>query len=489
MENLPDDFFWFSYNQLNPDLRDLVDGKKKFYDEEKSKLHYVRHGIFEKRKYKVEVPDDFNWLTYNELNPDLRDIVDGQSVYYNEEKSKIHYVRHGYFEGRIYKLEEKINFFKNFCFSKWKNKLIENNIDLSQKLVAINHPYHFTTGGGEKYISTVIKYFIKKGYFIIFFNHSETELIFKTFSQYLNQYECNQIISFHDSLLYDNNFKEKLPEFDYFFYVNNNTIPDFTGIGKINIYHCQFPFDLNHTENSKEKQDIISSYKIIFVNSEFTQQYMYKSLKNKNIIHNNIEVLYPVCYDFIDNINYIKNENTFVMIGRIFQPTPGIHNKRFEIAIKVFNNLNNFDYKLSIIGSVKDIEYYNYLNNLIVDHSKITIYPDISDIEKNEIIQKSKYYIQLTGMTDPQVYQQEHFGISTMECINYNCFPICYNGGYSPYLIKNNENGILVNNESELEDKIKKILNKQIICFPNKESFHLEEYTFEYFENKLNKLL
>jgi len=105
MENLPGDFNWFSYNQLNPDLRDIVDGQSVYYDEEKSKIHYVRHGIFEGRQYKVEVPDDFNWITYNELNTDLRDIVDGESVYYDEEKSKIHYVRHGFFEGRKYKTD------------------------------------------------------------------------------------------------------------------------------------------------------------------------------------------------------------------------------------------------------------------------------------------------------------------------------------------------------------------------------------------------
>ena len=110
MENIPGDFNWFSYNQLNPDLRDIVDGEPVFYDEEKSKIHYVRHGIFEGRQYKVEVPSDFNWIIYNDFNTDLRDIVDGQSVYYDEEKSKIHYLRHGYFEGRKYKVEVPSDF-------------------------------------------------------------------------------------------------------------------------------------------------------------------------------------------------------------------------------------------------------------------------------------------------------------------------------------------------------------------------------------------
>jgi len=106
MIEIPEDFDWYVYNQLNLDLRDIIDGKPVFYQEEHAKLHYMRHGFFENRKYKVEIPIDFDWYVYNQLNPDLRNIIDGKQVFYQEEHAKLHYTRHGFFEGRKYKTND-----------------------------------------------------------------------------------------------------------------------------------------------------------------------------------------------------------------------------------------------------------------------------------------------------------------------------------------------------------------------------------------------
>jgi len=361
----------------------------------------------------------------------------------------------------------------------------------SQKIIGIYHPYHFTLGGGEKYLSTMIKCFIKKGYVVMFYNYSNTSLVFKTFSNYLNPLEIKYIKHFSDRYILNSNYKNNLPKFDYFIYLNNNSIPRFAGLGKINIYHCQFPYDLNVCANINDTNTKIklSSYDIIYVNSEFTENYIKKSFDNKNTFHRNIKILYPSCFYLLNNDYYEKEENTFIMIGRIFPSADGGNNKKFDTAINVFNSLKNLNYKLYIIGSVKDYNYYNYLYNLIEDRNKIFIFTDITDEEKDKLIKKSKYYIQLTGMGDKYAYNQEHFGISTMECINYNCFPICFNGGYSSYIIKNYDNGILIENEDELKTTIMDIVNKKIDCHLNKSSFNLEKYTFEYFEKTLNELI
>jgi len=154
MEYLPGDFDWFIYNRLNPDLRDIVDGQPVFYDEEHSKIHYLRHGIFEGRNYKMDLPLDFIWQTYNRLNPDLRDIVDGQPVFYDEEHSKIHYLRHGIFEGRNYKIDLPLDF-------DWQ-KYLELNTDLNIQYEEQSISHYLNDGFFEnrhyKYDNSIIIY-------------------------------------------------------------------------------------------------------------------------------------------------------------------------------------------------------------------------------------------------------------------------------------------------------------------------------------------
>ena len=66
-----------------------------------------------------------------------------------------------------------------------------------------------------------------------------------------------------------------------------------------------------------------------------------------------------------------KEENTFLMIGRIFNNNNYANNKKFDTAIKVFNKLDTYKFKLDIIGSVKHIDFYNHLSNLIKDKNKL----------------------------------------------------------------------------------------------------------------------
>jgi hypothetical protein len=52
----------------------------------------------EKRKYKYDnLPHDFNWKTYTEINKDLHNL--------NEFDSKMHFERNGHKENRKYKYE------------------------------------------------------------------------------------------------------------------------------------------------------------------------------------------------------------------------------------------------------------------------------------------------------------------------------------------------------------------------------------------------
>jgi glycosyltransferase involved in cell wall biosynthesis len=364
-------------------------------------------------------------------------------------------------------------------------------------LVGIYSPYEYSLGGGENYLSKIMNYFINKDYFVIFFNYTEFNKTRNLLNYYLN-YNSQYVLNIPNKFIIDSNFRDKIHGlFDYFIFMSNISLPSIKGIGKKNIYHCQFPFDLNSSYNvipELIENKTINSYNNIIVNSEFTHKYLLDVYNKYNIQYdiNNIKVVYPVCIDTVNTYKYEKQNYSFVMIGRIFEYSTDANNKHFDKMIKILSDFTDFNYELNIIGSVKSEKWYNYLMQLIRDNNKIKIHCDISEDEKNDIIQNSKYFVQLTGFEENKISNEEHFGISIIEGINYNCIPISYNGGYPPYYIKNNENGYVVNNYEELKILIYNILNNnEIVDYNNfnNSDFNLNKFTYDSFTKSLDEIM
>ena len=404
--------------------------------------------------------------------------------------------------------------YNNFTYikdSQYINKIICQNKNINEqdlyniiinnlKVVCIYSPYEFTTGGGEKYLCDIITEFINNNYLIIFFNFTNNNLLLNTLKKYINiDNKLDRIIHASDIFLTKDFINRIYEKVEYFIYMFNFSIPGFKGFAKHNIFHCQFPFDIDNNIdwnkddyinwNKNKKEEVLNSYQKIIVNSEFTFNHINDMYKFYNINYKyNISILYPCCIENkLFNFNpENKVKDTFVMVGRIFEHNPNANNKRFDIAINIFNELNDYDYKLILIGSVKNKLYYNKLQNMIGNNNKIKIYSDIDDVQKNNFLKESKYYIQLTGMEDTSVKCQEHFGISLIEALNYSCIPICYNGGYAPYIINNNINGLLINNRQELKCTLKNIMNNDLNIVNY--NFDLDKYNKQSYVSNLNKI-
>ena len=111
LEHLPDDFDCDTYVALNPDIPCRF-----LHTDSSVKLHYELYGRVASRKYKIHrtnVPVDFNWKLYKELNPNL-DLK-------SELNAVIHYNTIGYYKQLIYKYEDME-----------KNHQMEKNIYLNQ---------------------------------------------------------------------------------------------------------------------------------------------------------------------------------------------------------------------------------------------------------------------------------------------------------------------------------------------------------------------
>jgi len=362
-------------------------------------------------------------------------------------------------------------------------------LTIKYKCVCISSPYNYNIGGGEKYLSFIIKFFIKQNYKIIFcINVENITEIKNTLNFYFDKTEQSFIYLSHFKTIYNNNIE--FINFHYFVFMCNSGIPckDIKVNGNINILHTQFPFDyLKYKDRYTDSEitNIINKYNKVIVNSEFTHNTLVNMYNQYNYNINNINIIYPPCFENIEIKNNEKIPNTFVMLGRIFEYNIDANNKYFDVAIKVFNELKYLDYNLVIIGSNKSYKQLEYLTKLMNNNNKIKILTDVNENIKNTYLNNSKYFIQLTGINDKYLYNKEHFGISMIEAINYNCIPISINEGYPSYLIKNNKNGYIINNSEELKTLIIEILNNT--NKPIYEKIDINPFSYDQFFNNLSK--
>ena len=358
MENLPGDFNWFSYNQLNPDLRDIVDGEPVFYDEEKSKIHYVRHGVFEGRQYKVEVPSDFNWIIYNEFNTDLRDIVDGQSVYYDEEKCKIHYVRHGYFEGRKYKVEVPNDF--NWITYNELNVDLRDIVDGQSVYYDEEHSkVHYVRHGyfeGRKY-----------KYIILLISHEKSNTGAPTMLNNLkNIYDNNNI---NTIMLYLSDINDN--KLDIISYINEKT----------KILNC-FPIIICNTLLCYNIIDIlkntnITTYWYIHEWYDLNTYNNFKDIINfinyNNLFDSSIKIVFLGESSVKNFKKYIKNiANNYIILCNKYPEY--ILKKKLEQQPLI--NKNNNDFFISIIGTIENRKnQQSFIDNVFYKCKEI--YPNI----------------------------------------------------------------------------------------------------------------
>jgi hypothetical protein len=96
---LPKDFYWREYLVLYKDLSNIT-------NKEDAINHYINHGMYEKREYKINknncltlIPNDFDWeeyyLLYKDLNPSLKN---------NKKSCTLHYLLFG--KNKQYKLQD-----------------------------------------------------------------------------------------------------------------------------------------------------------------------------------------------------------------------------------------------------------------------------------------------------------------------------------------------------------------------------------------------
>jgi glycosyltransferase involved in cell wall biosynthesis len=175
-----------------------------------------------------------------------------------------------------------------------------------------------------------------------------------------------------------------------------------------------------------------------------------------------------------------KDPLKIVSIGRL------ISRKGFDTIVSTIKN-SRLDCSYVIIG---DGPHSDILETLIGKTNNITIVKNVSDHEKNIILDDADVFVMLPHEDEKDI---EGFGIVFMEAISHNCLVVTNKYSGFAELLRNGINGFVVgNNEYDLRDALnfigcnQKTLEMKIIrdnakellaiCAPNLVSHNIDEF-------------
>ena len=358
------------------------------------------------------------------------------------------------------------------------NKNYKNNDETV--LVAFT-PYDLTYGGGEKYLFSLIDYLEKK--------HSKIVISGPNPYSNLRLRQLIEIMGFKfkaEFKTYDE--LKNIKNIELFIALTNYKAPTVRGIGKKNIYICQFPFESLRTE--RESLDVLEGYSNALVYSQFVKNELISKIPNSI----RVNVLSP--YISKGNLEVKKVRNKITTIGRFFV---GGHNKRHDFLIEEFSKLyKNFkDIELNIIGTTMPDEMHMnhlaYLQNM-AKGMPIRFHINVSEEELEGILSKSEFYWHATGMGEnikinPEKF--EHFGISIVEAMRYGCIPIVPGYGGPLEILGEELVDLTFKNTNQFQEINKKLFNDEqlVQLYRNKVVEKYNEFSYDRFVNEINKII
>lgn len=385
---------------------------------------------------------------------------------------------------------------------------------MKQKRVAMFTPYALVPGGGEKYFLSSAAVFQNSGYAVDILVRSDNpcrslmELMILAQSLRVDLNPVNLRIR----VVKTENFSivsPKLPVkyYSVFYLLGNEKFPQIRGIGThMNIYMCQFPFDM-YDEGPQLVYRNLASYQLVILNSQYTLSWYSHLIQpavdrmfnenNEIIAIPTVKVLHPPVSTFTfpivsvyglvfgsplvymsKNVSLSSNRgvSSIVMLGRFFE---GRQNKGHNSALKMIKQMKSIPnipkFHLTMVGNVHPSEdarrYVSELRNFIEMNN---LYDDVTlltnaEPEEIEIVLRHALVIwHLTGIEqtdsartvensiygltkpreDPASY--EHFGIAIVEAMGSGCIPVALNKGGVTDIISNGLNGFLADNSSDV---------------------------------------
>mmetsp|Transcript_8540 Transcript_8540/g.53373 ORF Transcript_8540/g.53373 Transcript_8540/m.53373 type:complete len:775 (+) Transcript_8540:380-2704(+) len=332
---------------------------------------------------------------------------------------------------------------------------------------ALYTPYNIVPGGGERYLLSAAAVFQKMNYHVALLTTLQN--VCKTKRMLLNVADALNVPLSPSRLSYDRvshitAYTKKLAyQYDVFFLLGNEKFPRIPGVGAVNLYMCQFPFDLQRAM-TKQELHAFTTYDSVIVNSKYTYRHYnlyaqpaFWQARKKNLLTPLVSLLSP---PVTDTATIVQKPVQFerkgiVMIGRIFK---GRQNKGYLSALYMLHELSKCvqgGVELQIVGSLMPghAEHYRELQALIAKLGlKAKIHIDAPPNELADVLATSLVQWHLTGVDAPteDPASEEHFGVSVVEGMQAGVIPVVINKGGLTEIVQNGSSGFVGTTKTEI---------------------------------------
>lgn len=325
-------------------------------------------------------------------------------------------------------------------------------------MAAVFTPYNIVFGGGERYLLSVVSAMQREGY------HVDVLV-----EEYNSCNSTSDLLKVARGLRVDINSKRvslKIVKKDHptrrlrvddnlysvFMSMGNEKAPLTRGIGFVNLYMCQFPFDLDRPHEDVDVESL-SSYDNVLVNSRFSATYydffatrLIREAIRKHGAAPQVDVLHPPVSHF-GRGSLEENRTDIVLLGRFFE---GRQSKGHAIAIETFRSIIEDlpkGTRLRFVGQLMERQGA-YLEGLKKRASGLPVVFEVNAQSSTvaSALRTSLVQWHMTGgdgdtARDPA--SEEHFGISVAEGQSAGAIPVVLDRGGLSDIVRNGLDGFL----------------------------------------------
>jgi GT2 family glycosyltransferase len=309
-------------------------------------------------------------------------------------------------------------------------------------------PYSLTPGGGESYLLSLATVLAARCRVTVVTPHRYSTLRLRNLGG-----ELGIDLSGLRLLTEEEFLKESCP--DLMVVMGNRILPVIKGLGKTNIYICQFPFPIEAV-CVHEQRCFLDNYRAIVVYSDYVRSHVYAGLSAYRLPPKAIKVIHPPVRQMRGDAT--RKKNNILAVGRFFV---GGHSKRHDALIETFKSMAfpfNQHVELHLAGSsTPEPEHMDYLAQLMALAHGFPIHFHVNPPSEQlqQLYQDAVIYWHGTGIGADLVLspeKAEHFGISLVEAMSAEAIPFALSSGGPREIIDDGETGFLYETTAQLAD-------------------------------------
>ena len=318
--------------------------------------------------------------------------------------------------------------------------------------VGIYTPYQMVPGGGERYLLMLAAALAGSGPCTLLFPDRYSRLRIHQVAQELG-------VPIPDHLatgVWDR--RRGSWDFDIFVALGNEVTPPVSGVGRTNIYVCQFPFPAPQ-RILKSRAPADRTYQHVFVYSEFSAGAYSAARSALGLGPRRPAVVHPPCGPATTSPGAsVEDVIRIVSVGRFFR---GGHEKRHDVMIRAFRELVSSGagpkaMELHLVGTaMQQWGSRAYLRGLegLARGLPVTFHVNAPGSVVARLLETSHVYWHCAGFeVDATRHPErlEHFGISIVEAMARGCVPLAYDAGGPREIISDGLDGRLYRTFDEL---------------------------------------